>query len=94
MKVGMVIGDFAWAGGATRMAETLAGIATTAEDAGFSVIGVGDHVWQGPHAGGPEAPELECFTTLTLLAAHTRRCLLAPVMAGCASGSPASSPRH
>ncbi|MEU8266670.1 LLM class F420-dependent oxidoreductase [Sphaerisporangium sp. NPDC049002] len=82
MKVGLVIGDFAWEGGTTRIADTLVEIAQTADDTGFSLIGVGDHVWQGPHAGGPEAPQLECFTTLTLLAAHTRRCLLAPVMAG------------
>ncbi|MFC4586714.1 LLM class F420-dependent oxidoreductase [Sphaerisporangium corydalis] len=82
MNVGMVIGDFAWQGGAVRMAETLAEIGQTADDAGFSIIGVGDHLWQGPHAGGPEAPQLECFTTLALLAAHTRRCRLAPVVAG------------
>ncbi|MEV7966148.1 LLM class F420-dependent oxidoreductase [Sphaerisporangium sp. NPDC088356] len=77
-----MIGDFAWEGGTTRIANTLVEIAQTADDTGFSLIGVGDHVWQGPHAGGPEAPQLECFTTLALLAAHTRRCLLAPVMAG------------
>ncbi|WP_248965387.1 LLM class F420-dependent oxidoreductase [Sphaerisporangium perillae] len=82
MKVGLVIGDFAWKGGPARVADTLVEIAQSADDAGFSLLGVGDHVWQGPHAGGPEAPMLECFTTLTLLAAHTRRCRLAPIVAG------------
>ncbi|GAA3071554.1 LLM class F420-dependent oxidoreductase [Streptosporangium carneum] len=78
----MELGDYAWEGGPARMADTLADIARTADDAGFALIGVGDHLWQGPHAGGPEQPELECFTTLAVIAAHTRRCLLAPVVAG------------
>ncbi|GII76223.1 LLM class F420-dependent oxidoreductase [Sphaerisporangium rufum] len=82
MKIGLVIGDFAWEGGTARMADTLAGIARTADDTGFSLVGVGDHLWQGPHAGGPEAPQLECFTTLAVIAAHTRRCRIAPVVAG------------
>ncbi|WP_214410521.1 LLM class F420-dependent oxidoreductase [Sphaerisporangium fuscum] len=82
MKVGLELGDFAWEGGAARTAATLAAIGQTADDAGFALIGVGDHVWQGPHAGGPEAPMLECFTTLAALAVHTRRCLLAPIVAG------------
>lgn len=82
MKIGLEIGDFAWTGGPTAMAGTLAELGRSADDAGFSLIGVGDHLWQGDNAGGPEEPELECFTALALLAAHTRRCLLAPVVAG------------
>jgi F420-dependent oxidoreductase-like protein len=82
VKVGLVIGDFAWEGGPARIADTLVEIGQSADDGGFSLIGVGDHVWQGPHAGGPEAPQLECFSTLAVLAAHTRRCRLAPVVAG------------
>ncbi|WP_335936488.1 LLM class F420-dependent oxidoreductase [Streptomyces sp. PTD5-9] len=82
MKVGLELGEFAWEGGPARMGETVAGIARTADDAGFSLIGVGDHLWQGPHAGGPEQPVLECFTTLGVIAAHTKRVLLAPVVAG------------
>src|SRR3954467_65519 len=64
------------------MAETLVGIARTADDAGFDVIGAADHLWQGAHMGGPEQPELECFTTLAVVAAHTRHCRLVPLVAG------------
>ncbi|MGW1769158.1 LLM class F420-dependent oxidoreductase [Streptomyces sp. NPDC002073] len=81
MKIGLCLGEFAWNGGAASMADTVASVARTADDAGFSLIGVGDHLWQGPHAGGPEQPVLECFTTLGVIAAHTRRALLAPIVA-------------
>ncbi|MFC4057187.1 LLM class F420-dependent oxidoreductase [Planomonospora corallina] len=86
MKIGVVIGDFAWE---TGPAETLARIARAGDDCGLSLIGVGDHLWQGPHVGGPEAPQLECFTVLSFLAAHTRRCRIAPVVAGVHFRAPA-----
>jgi len=82
MKLGLQIADYAWAGRPAGMAETLASIARTADDAGFDVIGVADHLWQGAHLGGPEQPELECFTTLGVVAANTRRCRLVPLVAG------------
>ncbi|MFN8592586.1 MAG: LLM class F420-dependent oxidoreductase [Thermomicrobiales bacterium] len=81
MRLGLQIADFAWRGGAAATAETLAGIARTAEDAGFDLIGVADHLWQVSHLGGPEQPELECFTALAVLAAQTRRCRLTPLVA-------------
>ncbi|MBN3933115.1 LLM class F420-dependent oxidoreductase [Streptomyces verrucosisporus] len=82
MKIGLAIADYSWEGGAPRMAETLAALSRSADDAGFDVIGVADHVWQGPHMGGPEQPMLECFTTLATVAAHTRRIRLMPLVAG------------
>jgi F420-dependent oxidoreductase-like protein len=82
VKLGVQIADYAWEGGPSGMAETLARIARTADDAGFDVIGVADHLWQGAHMGGPEQPELECFTTLGVVATHTRRCRLVPLVAG------------
>ncbi|WP_020670880.1 TIGR03560 family F420-dependent LLM class oxidoreductase [Amycolatopsis nigrescens] len=82
MKVGLEFGEFAWAGGPAQMADTIARFARTADESGVDLLGVGDHLWQGPHAGGPEQPWLECFTTLTLMAANTRRCRLAPIVAG------------
>lgn len=82
MRIGLELGAFAWDGGPTSMGTTLARIARTADEAGFDLIATGDHLWQGPHAGGPEAPQLECFTTLGVLAAHTTRCRVAPVVAG------------
>jgi F420-dependent oxidoreductase-like protein len=82
VKLGVQIADYAWEGGPSGMADTLARIAHTADDAGFDVIGVADHLWQGAHLGGPEQPELECFTTLGVVATHTRRCRLVPLVAG------------
>ncbi|MQS34773.1 LLM class F420-dependent oxidoreductase [Streptomyces katsurahamanus] len=82
MKIGLCIGDFDWEGGAPRMGDSLARLARSADDAGFDVISVPDHVWQGPLMGGPELPQPECFTTLGVLAAHTRRCRLMPLVAG------------
>jgi F420-dependent oxidoreductase-like protein len=82
VKLGVQIADYAWEGGPAGMAETLARIARTADDAGFDVIGVADHLWQGAHLGGPEQPELECFTTLGVVATHTRQCRLVPLVAG------------
>ncbi len=89
MKVGLELGEFVWDGGPAEMGRTVAEIATVADDAGYDLIGVGDHVWQGPHAGGPEMPQLECFTTLGVIAANTRRCRLAPVVAGVHFRAPA-----
>ncbi|MER6949852.1 LLM class F420-dependent oxidoreductase [Nonomuraea sp. NPDC000554] len=82
MKIGLELAEFGWDSGPAEMGRTLKQIARVADDAGFDLIGVGDHVWQGPHAGGPEQPQLECFTTLAVIAAHTRRCRVAPVVAG------------
>jgi F420-dependent oxidoreductase-like protein len=82
MKLGVQIADYAWEGGPAGMAEMLARIARTVDEAGFDVIGVADHLWQGAHLGGPEQPELECFTTLGVVATHTRRCRLVPLVAG------------
>jgi F420-dependent oxidoreductase-like protein len=82
VKIGLALGMFGWNGGPAGMADTVAEIARTADGAGFALIGVGDHLWQGPHAGGPEQPMLECFTTLGVIAAQTRHCLLMPLVAG------------
>ncbi len=82
MKLGLELAEFGWDGGPAEMGRTLERTVRAADDAGFDLIGVGDHVWQGPHAGGPEQPQLECFTTLATIAAHTSRCRIAPVVAG------------
>jgi F420-dependent oxidoreductase-like protein len=76
VKLGLEIGGFGWDGGAAKLADTLAEFARTADDAGVDLLAAPDHVWQGPHMGGPEEPMLECFTTLATLAAHTTKCRL------------------
>ncbi len=82
MKIGLEFGDYGWAGGPGKAAEVVARFARTADDAGVDLLGVGDHLWQGPQAGGPEQPYLECFTTLTVMAVNSSRARLAPVVAG------------
>ena len=82
MKVGLELGAFDWTGGPVTIGDTVAQIARTADDAGYSLISVGDHIWQGPNAGGELNSMLECFTTLATIAAHTTQCRVAPVVAG------------
>ena len=56
MKLILHINDFNWAIPTDRFGPALAQIALAAEDAGFDRIGVADHLWQAPQAGGPEVP--------------------------------------
>jgi F420-dependent oxidoreductase-like protein len=80
MKLVLHINNFSWPG--TRFGPTLAEIARTADACGFDRIGVADHVWQHPIMGGPEADELECYTTLAFLAANTERAGLMAMVSG------------
>ncbi|GAA0948224.1 LLM class F420-dependent oxidoreductase [Nonomuraea longicatena] len=82
MRIGMELAEFGWGSEPAELGPVLRRVAEVADDAGFDLVGVGDHLWQGPHAGGPERRQLECFTTLAVIAAHTRRCRIAPVVAG------------
>src|ERR1700728_1789349 len=51
----------------------IAGLATTAENAGFDSVWVMDHYFQLPPLGGPDQPMLEAYTLLGALAARTER---------------------
>ena len=73
MKLGLHINDFAWPIDTAATGSTIREIAQTAEAAGFDAIAVMDHVWQHPMMRGPEQPVLECYATLSYLAAHTAR---------------------
>ena len=73
MKLGLHIPAVSWEGGPTRLRTTLAEVARTAESAGFDLLDVSDHVWQHPIMGGPLEPQIEAYTTLGFLAAHTER---------------------
>jgi F420-dependent oxidoreductase-like protein len=73
MKLGMHIASTSWEGGVERLGATLAESVAAAEEAGFDAISVVDHVWQHPIMGGPEANEIEGYTTLGFIAAHTQR---------------------
>jgi probable F420-dependent oxidoreductase len=57
--------------------------AALAEELGFYSVSLGDHLFvRVPHlAWGPQVPHLECFMTLSAVAATTRRVRLAPLVA-------------
>lgn len=73
MKLGLHIPETSWQGGPSRLGATLAEIAEAAEAAGFDAVDVADHVWQHPLMGGPEKNQIEAYTTLGFIAAHTSR---------------------
>jgi hypothetical protein len=61
MKIGLQIPDYTW-GGSEAFGPTLVRIAEAAEEAGFELIGVPDHLWQvSPCEGGRKAhPRRSC----------------------------------
>jgi probable F420-dependent oxidoreductase len=65
--------------------------AALAEDLGFYSVSLGDHLFvRVPHLSwGPQVPHLECFMTLSAIAASTRRVRLAPLVAVIPFRSPA-----
>src|SRR3954471_19281835 len=73
MDLGLHIPDFTYPGGPPTLARDLGRIAEAAEDAGFSMLSVMDHVWQIGVIGPPENDMLEAYTTLGYLAARTRK---------------------
>ena len=73
MKLALHLNDFAWPVAPAAYGRILTEIGQSADAAGFSVIAVMDHVWQHPYAGDASQPVLECYSTLTWLAAATER---------------------
>jgi F420-dependent oxidoreductase-like protein len=84
VKLGLHIAATDWEGGPRQLGPKLAEIVQATEAAGFDAISVVDHVWQHPYMGGPELSEIEGYTTLGFIAAHTRRVRLL-TLATCAS---------
>lgn len=84
MKLGLHIAATDWEGGPRRLSPKLTEVVQAAESAGFDAISVVDHVWQHPYLGGPEKHEIEAYTTLGFIAAHTRRVRLLTLVT-CAS---------
>ncbi|ACZ43672.1 Luciferase-like monooxygenase [Thermobaculum terrenum ATCC BAA-798] len=73
MKLGLHIPATDWEGGAAQLGSRLAEIVAAAEAAGFEAISVSDHVWGSQYTGGIEASQIEAYTTLGFIAAHTHR---------------------
>ena len=64
-------------------------LAVAAEDAGFGLVTVMDHVYQIGGVGPEEAPMLEAYTTLGALAARTSRVRLGTLVTGVTYRNPA-----
>jgi F420-dependent oxidoreductase-like protein len=73
VKLGLHIATTSWDGGAGQLGSRMAEVVEAAEAAGFDAISVTDHVWLHPIVGGPEASQVEAYTTLGFIAARTRR---------------------
>jgi len=73
MDIGLHIAKFNWPDGPDSIGPTLARIAATADQGGFTMLSVMDHLWQLDWNGDPEEEMLEAYTTLGYLAANTSR---------------------
>lgn len=83
MRIGLQIPNFTYPGGPDQLAERLAKIATTAEEAGFYSLWVMDHFFQlEPRLGPAENDMLEGYSTLTYLAGLTERVKLGTLVTG------------
>ena len=88
MRIGLQIPNFTWPGGPQALAGTLAAIARTADQGGFSSLWVMDHFFQiggrNPAMGlGPaEDLMLEGYSTLSYLAGLTQNVKLGTLVTG------------
>jgi len=76
MDIGLHIAKFNWPGRPDSIGPALARVAATADEAGFAMLSVMDHLWQLDWNGEPEEEMLEAYTTLGFLAGHTSRITL------------------
>ncbi len=65
-----------------RLGTWLAETARAAEEAGFDSIWTMDHLYQLPVLGPIDSPMLEAYSTLSFLAAHTKRVTLGALVTG------------
>lgn len=73
MKLGLHIPSTNWHESPSDIGRTMFEIVELAEAVGFETIDVADHLWQHPIMGGPEENQIEAYTTLGFIAAHTSR---------------------
>jgi F420-dependent oxidoreductase-like protein len=82
MKISLQIPRFTWPGEPPAIKDTLTEIARATEKAGFSSIWTMDHFFQIEMVGSPEEPMLEGYSTLSFLAALTKRVQLGTMVTG------------
>jgi F420-dependent oxidoreductase-like protein len=89
-RLGLQIPNFTFPGVAdAELFETIAGIATNAEDSGFDSLWVMDHLYQIEVVAPPEDPMLEAYTLLGALAARTHQIQLGTMVTGVTYRNPA-----
>jgi F420-dependent oxidoreductase-like protein len=89
-RLGLQIPNFTFPGVADAdLFETIAGIATTADNSGFDSLWVMDHLYQIEMVGPREDPMLEAYTLLGALAARTRQVALGTMVTGVTYRNPA-----
>jgi len=89
-RFGLQIPSFTYPGVAgAQLFETVAGIARTAEEAGFDSVWVMDHFYQIGVVGPRTDPMLEAYTVLGGLAARTSRVSLGAMVTGVTYRNPA-----
>jgi len=89
-RLGLQIPNFTFPGVPDAdLFETIAGIATTAEDSGFDSVWVMDHLYQIEMVGPKEDAMFEAYTLLGALAARTRRAALGTMVTGVTYRNPA-----
>ncbi len=89
-RVGLQIPSFTFSGVADAdLFETIAGIATNAEENGFDSLWVMDHLYQIEMVGPREDPMLEAYTLLAALAARTHQIQLGTMVTGVTYRNPA-----
>jgi F420-dependent oxidoreductase-like protein len=88
MKIGLQIPNFTYPGGPAQLGGKLAEIARTADDSGFASLWVMDHFFQIGDAarsrglGPAEEDMLEAYSTLSYLAAVTKKVTLGTMVTG------------
>lgn len=82
MDVGIQISSFNWSGSPENTGVKLAEIARTADEVGFASIWTMDHFFQSGFLGPAEDPMLEAYSSLSFLAAVTRRAKLGTMVTG------------
>jgi len=89
MHFGLQIPNFTLGVPDDQLFESVAGLAVTAEAAGFESLWVMDHFYQLPALGGAPQPMLESYTLLGALAARTTRIRLGALVTGVTYRNPA-----
>jgi len=82
LKIGLQVPNFTWPGGAAGISSKLAQIAGVVDEAGFYSLWVMDHFFQISMVGPHEHDMLEGYSTLSYLAALTKKVKLGTMVTG------------